>query len=267
MYIAELCYSRSYWAIVLLNYLAQVAAYKRRFYGMEPKTFHWPNGMRRVVALWRDRWQSGIISRGVADLILAGWSFILFIQKKKFQFAKIPGLLRCCLSWLSPIFRDLAHLINPHFYGEWKDSFDMAYFFGFVWLFAAWFITKRQRKTIERERMIALEREKEYKVTESIKAELELQVQEKDGSTYQTERWAAANRQPNWKPRRLSSIQSEEKWPAWVSLPQVIAHEIQKTHWTSSIIFPKSARIGRRNEWRNSQGKLSKKVKGDCGWF
>jgi two-component system NtrC family sensor kinase len=210
-------------AIVLLNYL-------RRSPHIRGVSMEWSQrlfiGQMACVALLLfdlivDK--SGIISRGVADLILLAILYLLY-SKKEFQFAKflvfavLPLVVIC-------IFQDLARLINPRFYGEWKDSFDMAYFFGFVWLFAAWFITKRQRKTMERERMMALEREKEYRVTESIKAELEVQVEERTAALTK-QKQELQQTITELKATQAQLIQSE-KMASLGELTAGIAHEIQ----------------------------------------
>jgi two-component system, NtrC family, sensor kinase len=210
-------------AIVLLNYLRRSPHIRGVYLEWSQRLFI---GQMACVALLLfdvivDK--SGIISRGVADLILLAILYLLY-SKKEFQFAKflvfavLPLVIIC-------IFQDLARLINPHFYGEWKDSFDMAYFFGFVWLFAAWFITKRQRKTMERERMMALEREKEYKVTEAIKAELEVQVEERTAALTK-QKQELQQTITELKATQAQLIQSE-KMASLGELTAGIAHEIQ----------------------------------------
>jgi two-component system, NtrC family, sensor kinase len=210
-------------AIVLLNYLRRSPHIRGVYLEWSQRLFI---GQTACVALLLfdvivDK--SGIISRGVADLILVAILYLVY-SKKEFQFAKFLVFAVLPLVVIS-IFRDLAHLINPRFYGEWKDSFDMAYFFGFVWLFAAWFITKRQRKTIEKERMIALEREKEYKVTESIKAELEVQVEERTAALTK-QKQELQQTITELKATQAQLIQSE-KMASLGELTAGIAHEIQ----------------------------------------
>ena len=167
--------------------------------------------------------KSGIISKLFGHLVLLAILYLVY-SKKEFQFAKFLVFAVLPLVIIG-IVGDLASLFNKHFYNEWKDSFDMAYFFGFVWVFAAWFITKRQRKTMERDRMMALEREKEYKVTESIKAELELQVQERTAAlTKQKEELQQTITE--LKATQAQLIQSE-KMASLGELTAGIAHEIQ----------------------------------------
>jgi two-component system, NtrC family, sensor kinase len=210
-------------AILLLNYLRRSAHIRGVYLEWSQRLFI---GQMACVALLLfdvivDK--SGIISRGLADLILMAILYLVY-SKKEFQFAKFLVFAVLPLVIIT-IVRDLAHLINPHFYGEWKDSFDMAYFFGYVWLFAAWFITKRQRKTIERERMIALEREKEYKVTESIKAELEVQVEERTAALTK-QKQELQQTITELKATQAQLIQSE-KMASLGELTAGIAHEIQ----------------------------------------
>jgi two-component system, NtrC family, sensor kinase len=210
-------------AIVLLNYLRRSPHIKGVYLEWSQRLFI---GQTACVALLLfdvivDK--SGIISRGAADLILVAILYLIY-SKKEFQFAKFLVFAVLPLVIIA-IVRDLAHLINPGFYGEWKDSFDMAYFFGFVWLFAAWFITKRQRKTIERERMIALEREKEYKVTEAIKAELEVQVEERTAAL--TKQKQELQQTINELKATQAQLIQSEKMASLGELTAGIAHEIQ----------------------------------------
>ncbi len=61
----------------------------------------------------------------------------------------------------------------------WEYYFQTAKFFAFLWMIAMWFISKRQRSVLEKERLKALEKEKEFKESESLKAALEVQVAER----------------------------------------------------------------------------------------
>ena len=123
------------------------------------------------------------------------------------------------------IINDSFELLLPDFYNKWENYFDTAKTFAFVWLFAMWFITKRQRKSLEQERLRAQEKEKEYKITEVLKAELEVQV---------AERTAALTQQKEALQQTLNELKStqdqliqSEKMASLGELTAGIAHEIQ----------------------------------------
>ena len=88
-----------------------------------------------------------------------------------------------------------------------------------------WFITRRQRKALETERLKALEREKEYRITESLKEELEVQV---------AERTVALTQQKDELQQTITELKStqaqlvqSEKMASLGELTAGIAHEIQ----------------------------------------
>ncbi|MBS1919111.1 MAG: histidine kinase, partial [Bacteroidetes bacterium] len=74
---------------------------------------------------------------------------------------------------------DIVQAVARSFYEQWKNYFDIASLFGFVWLIAMVIINNRQRKALEKEKNRVEEKEKEIKLTEQLKATLEVQVQER----------------------------------------------------------------------------------------
>ncbi len=123
------------------------------------------------------------------------------------------------------IISDLTELVNSDFRESWDNYFDTAELFAFVWMIAMWIITNRQRKQLEKERLKALEKEKEYKITEVLKAELEVQV---------AERTAALMLQKSELEQTISELRAtqaqliqSEKMASLGELTAGIAHEIQ----------------------------------------
>ena len=99
-------------------------------------------------------------------------------NEKPFVYAVLPIII-------FSIINDFIELFNPDFHKEWEDYLGAAKLFAYIWLFAMWFITNRQRKALEKERLKALEKEKEYKITEVLKAQLEVQVAERTAALTQ----------------------------------------------------------------------------------
>lgn len=94
-----------------------------------------------------------------------------------------------------------------------------------VWLVAMLIINKKQRKALEKERQLALEKEKEFKITETLKAALEVQVAERTAELRgQKERLQETLNE-------LTSTQTQlihaEKMASLGELTAGIAHEIQ----------------------------------------
>ena len=210
-------------AIVLINYLRR----SPQLTGISPE---WSQrlfiGMMACVALLLfdvivDR--HGKVSNWLSYLVLLSILYLIY-SKKEFQFAKflIYAVLPLVVIGIA---KDLTAIISPSFYKEWDDTFDVAEFFAFLWVFAAWFITQKQRKTLEKERLMALEREKEFKITESLKAELEVQVKE---------RTAALTKQKDELQQTITELKAtqaqlvqSEKMASLGELTAGIAHEIQ----------------------------------------
>ncbi|MEI9909588.1 MAG: ATP-binding protein [Bacteroidota bacterium] len=119
----------------------------------------------------------------------------------------------------------LVRIIDSTFHEKWDNVFDTAIFFAIIWMVAMLIMNTRQRKALEKERLKTLEKEKEIKVTETLKAALEVQV---------TERTAALTLQKEELQRTLDELKStqtqlihSEKMASLGELTAGIAHEIQ----------------------------------------
>jgi two-component system, NtrC family, sensor kinase len=141
-----------------------------------------------------------------------------FRKAKSLVYAILPIVILSVVS-------DLTKLINSDFHTEWKNYFEIAKMFAFVWMIAMWIVTNRQQKALEKEQLKALEKEKEHKITEALKAELEIQVTERTAALVQqkTELELAIS---ELKSTQAQLIQSE-KMASLGELTAGIAHEIQ----------------------------------------
>ncbi|WP_255154621.1 sensor histidine kinase [Ferruginibacter sp. HRS2-29] len=123
------------------------------------------------------------------------------------------------------LLEDVIQLINRPFYKKWDDYFEIAELGALIWMITMLVSNNRQRKALEKARLKAEEREKEIQVTQKLKAELEVQVQE---------RTAEITRQKEELEQTIHELQStqeqlvqSEKMASLGELTAGIAHEIQ----------------------------------------
>jgi two-component system, NtrC family, sensor kinase len=126
---------------------------------------------------------------------------------------------------LLSVIGDLVKLINSEFYYNWSNFFKTAEVFAVIWMFAMWLINRNQKRALEKEHKKVEEIEKENKITESLKAALEIQVAERTAAlTHQKEELEQALIE--LKATQSQLIQSE-KMASSGELTAGIAHEIQ----------------------------------------
>jgi two-component system NtrC family sensor kinase len=120
---------------------------------------------------------------------------------------------------------DLISLIHKPFYNSWSNYLEGAELLALVWMVAMLIINNKQKKALEKERKINEEKEKEYQITEQLKAQLEVQVQE---------RTAQITRQKEELQKTLHELEATqsqlihaEKMASLGELTAGIAHEIQ----------------------------------------
>jgi two-component system, NtrC family, sensor kinase len=166
---------------------------------------------------------SKYITTWIGHALLFALVYLIF-YKKEFRSVK-PVVYATLPVMLVYFIDDAVTLVNPGFHKRWENYFDTAGIFAFIWMGAMLFITNRQRKALEKERLKAAEKEKEYKAAEAMKAALEVQVKERTAElTIQKEELQHALDE-------LRSTQSQlihsEKMASLGELTAGIAHEIQ----------------------------------------
>lgn len=120
---------------------------------------------------------------------------------------------------------DILKVVAKSFYNDWSNYFDTAELFGFVWLIAMVIINSKQRKALEKERIKVEEKEKEIKLTEAMKATLEVQVQERTAELLK-QKEELQHALDELKAAQTQLIHSE-KMASLGELTAGIAHEIQ----------------------------------------
>jgi len=110
-------------------------------------------------------------------------------------------------------------------YTDWEEYIDMANLFAVIWLGILLFIDNRQRKSIEKARLIAAEKEKELQLTTKLKAELEVQVAERTAEIHQ-QKEALQKIVDELKSTQTQLVQ-QEKLASLGALTAGIAHEIK----------------------------------------
>lgn len=120
---------------------------------------------------------------------------------------------------------DIITAINKIFYKAWENYFDAACFFALLWMIAMLIIARKQRNALEKERLKTEEAERVNKITEKLKAGLEVQVSERTAElTAQKEE--LEHTLVELKATQAQLIQSE-KMASLGELTAGIAHEIQ----------------------------------------
>jgi two-component system, NtrC family, sensor kinase len=120
---------------------------------------------------------------------------------------------------------DFFELIARDLYKKIDDYFDMFKVFAIIWVVAMWYQNKRQQKQLAAERLQRLEEEKENKLIQARKAELEVLVAERTAElTKQKEELITAV--DHLKATQSQLVQSE-KMASLGELTAGIAHEIQ----------------------------------------
>ena len=147
-----------------------------------------------------------------------------FIFQKDFSRYKQIMIAILPFSTIS-IFSDALEKYNPEFYSKWENYISAGILFALIWTATILIINNRQRKAQEKQQLINEQRERELKIAEQLKAELEIQVTERTAAlTLQKEE--LINALSNLKSTQVQLIQSE-KMASLGELTAGIAHEIQ----------------------------------------
>ena len=166
-------------------------------------------------------------SRFIIDWLIHAFLLgLVYLVYQKEDFKPGKAIMYAVLPYiLLSVFGDLVKLINRDFYYNWSNFFKIAELFAVIWMIAMWLINRKQQKALEKEHKKLEEIEKENRITETLKAALEVQVAERTAAlTQQKEELEEAL--VELKATQSQLIQSE-KMASLGELTAGIAHEIQ----------------------------------------
>jgi len=163
------------------------------------------------------------VTKWFSHLLLLYLIYILY-SEKVFSQAR-PVLLAIAPFIILSIFSDLLQLTDENQYRSIKNLINTAVGFAVLWMIAMWFITNKQRKAIEKEKIKTQEEAEQKTIMASMKDELEVQVAQRTAElTKQKEE--LQHTLDELKSAQSQLIQSE-KMASLGELTAGIAHEIQ----------------------------------------
>ena len=169
--------------------------------------------------------QSGTrtISIWIAHVLIVA---LLFLMLDKSELQPVRYVVYITLPFVAiNIIYDLVKLFSESFAERFDNYFQVGILFAVIWMITMLVITNKQKKTLEKEHLKAAEREKEFKITESLKQELEIQVAERTAALT-LQKTQLENTILDLKETQAQLIQSE-KMASLGELTAGIAHEIQ----------------------------------------
>jgi two-component system NtrC family sensor kinase len=163
------------------------------------------------------------VTKWFSHLLLLYLVYILYTEKEFLQAR--PVLLAIAPFIILSLFSDIAELTDEHKFGAWKNLLSTALGFSILWMIAMWFITNRQKKALDKEKIKTKKEAEQKTIMTSLKDELEVQV---------AQRTAELTRQKEELQQTLEELKSaqsqliqSEKMASLGELTAGIAHEIQ----------------------------------------
>lgn len=166
---------------------------------------------------------NGLILKFFSILLISYIVYNIFTHP---EFSGTKSLVYAALPLIAvSLITDVFELAFPELFKTWEKVFDVASFFAFIWLVAMYITYRKQKKALLAEKVKALEREKEFQITQSIKAQLEIDVAERTAELVK-QKEELEKALIDLKAAQSQLIQSE-KMASLGELTAGIAHEIQ----------------------------------------
>ena len=163
------------------------------------------------------------VTKWFSHLLLLYLIYILY-SEKEFRQAR-PVLLAIAPFIILSLFSDIAQLTDKHQFGAWKNLLGTALGFSILWMIAMWFITNRQKKALDKEKIKTKKEAEQKTIMASLKDELEVQVAQRT-SELTRQKEELLHTLEELKSTQAQLIQSE-KMASLGELTAGIAHEIQ----------------------------------------
>jgi two-component system, NtrC family, sensor kinase len=166
---------------------------------------------------------SNVFALWLGHVLVFGLVYMVF-TKKEFHFTK-PFMYSLFPMIIISFVIDVVELINKDFYNKWENVFDIALLFSQILGVALWLINRKQMNTLEKERLKLEAVEKENKIIEKIRQQLELEVADRTTALI-AQKEELEKTLTELKATQNQLIQSE-KMASLGELTAGIAHEIQ----------------------------------------
>ncbi|MBS1574393.1 MAG: GHKL domain-containing protein [Bacteroidetes bacterium] len=152
--------------------------------------------------------------------------YIVYILYKEKEFSGARQVLFAITPYvLISFFNDIVEILNKQLYSTLSEWLDTGTVFAIIWMVAMLFITNRQKKALEKEKLKVKQEEEQNRIISQMKADLEVQVAERTSElTRQKEELEHALHDLRATQDQL--IQAE-KMASLGELTAGIAHEIQ----------------------------------------